>query len=182
MPSSKASSTPRCASARWPPARPSSARCCSRCRCFHYYTAGFGLLQEITHRGVHLAFVLGLIFLVFPARKALLERAADHRWHAPGGVPLFDWVLAIAVAASVLYIPWVFEDLTFRVGNPSTLDVVMGSILIIALLEATRRSMGWPLPIIAIVLHGLRAGRADVPRAAQARRARAGASSSTTST
>ena len=33
--------------------------------CFHYYTAGFGLLQEITHRGVHLAFVLGLIFLVF---------------------------------------------------------------------------------------------------------------------
>jgi len=34
---------------------------------FHYYTAGFGLLRETTHRGVHLAFVLGLIFLVFPA-------------------------------------------------------------------------------------------------------------------
>ena len=47
---------------------------------FHYYTAGFGLLQEITHRGVHLAFVLGLIFLVFPHRQALLERAAVHRW------------------------------------------------------------------------------------------------------
>ena len=28
---------------------------------FHYYTAGFGLLQEITHRGVHLAFVLALM-------------------------------------------------------------------------------------------------------------------------
>ena len=39
---------------------------------FHYYTAGFGLLQEVTHRGVHLAFVLGLIFLVFPHRKSLL--------------------------------------------------------------------------------------------------------------
>ena len=39
---------------------------------FHYYTAGFGLLQEVTHRGVHLAFVLGLIFLVFPHRAALL--------------------------------------------------------------------------------------------------------------
>ena len=26
--------------------------------CFHYYTAGFGLLREATHRGVHLAFVL----------------------------------------------------------------------------------------------------------------------------
>lgn len=118
---------------------------------FHYYTAGFGLLQEVTHRGVHLAFVLGLIFLVFPHRKALLERGAAHRWHTPGGVPWFDWVLAVAVAASVLYIPYIFEDLTFRVGNPLAIDVAMGTVLILALLEATRRSMGWPLPLIAIL-------------------------------
>ncbi len=117
---------------------------------FHYYTAGFGLLHEVTHRGVHLAFVLGLIFLVFPHRHALLEKTAVHRLAAPGNVPWFDWLLALAVAASVLYIPYIFEDLTFRVGNPLTIDVVMGSILILALLEATRRSMGWPLPIIAI--------------------------------
>src|SRR6195256_3390619 len=38
--------------------------------CFHYYTAGFGLLPETTHRGIHIAFVLGLIFLVFPTIKA----------------------------------------------------------------------------------------------------------------
>ena len=119
---------------------------------FHYYTAGFGLLQEITHRGVHLAFVLGLIFLVFPHRKALLEQgAAPNRLLTPGGVPWFDWLLALAIAAAVLYIPWIFDDLAFRVGNPGTLDVVMGSILLLALLEATRRCMGWPLPIIAIV-------------------------------
>ena len=117
---------------------------------FHYYTAGFGLLQEVTHRGVHLAFVLGLIFLVFPHRAALLGVVARHRWSAPGGVPWFDWVLALGIAASVLYIPWIFEDLAFRVGNPGPLDVAMGTILIVALLEATRRSMGWPLPIIAI--------------------------------
>ena len=118
---------------------------------FHYYTAGFGLLQEVTHRGVHMAFVLGLIFLVFPHRRALLERAAQGRWHSPGSVPWADWLLALAVAASVLYVPWIFDDLAFRVGNPGTADVVMGSILIVALLEATRRSMGWPLPLIAIV-------------------------------
>jgi len=117
---------------------------------FHYYTAGFGLLQEVTHRGVHLAFVLGLIFLVFPHRARLLEHPAVHRWHAPGGVPWFDWVLALAIAASVLYIPWIFEDLAFRVGNPGTLDVAMGTILIVLLLEGTRRAMGWPLPLIAI--------------------------------
>jgi TRAP transporter 4TM/12TM fusion protein len=122
---------------------------------FHYYTAGFGLLQEITHRGVHLAFVLGLIFLVFPHRAALLQHAPPAgRIHWPGGVPWFDWVLALGVAAAVLYIPWVFDDLAFRVGNPSALDVTMGSILIVALLEATRRSMGWPLPVIALAFIG----------------------------
>ncbi len=110
---------------------------------FHYYTAGFGLLQEVTHRGVHMAFVLGLIFLVFPHRKALLEKTASN-------VPWFDVLLALGVAASVLYIPIIFDDLTFRVGNPLTIDVVMGTVLIVAMLEATRRSMGWPLPIIAI--------------------------------
>jgi len=118
--------------------------------CFHYYTAGFGLLRETTHRGVHLAFVLGLIFLVFAASKKALENPRESSWLAPGGVPLVDWLLGLACAASVLYIPYVFEDLAFRVGNPSTLDVVMGSILFLTLLEATRRSMGWPLPLIAI--------------------------------
>jgi TRAP transporter 4TM/12TM fusion protein len=50
-----------------------------------------------------------------------------------------------------LYIPYIFEELAFKVGNPDKLDVFMGTILIVGLLEGTRRAMGWPLPIIAIV-------------------------------
>ncbi len=117
---------------------------------FHFYTAGFGLLQEVTHRGVHLAFVLGLIFLVFAGSKKAQNVLPVSGWLSPGGVPLLDWLLGIACAASVLYIPMVFSDLAFRVGNPSMADVVFGTILMLCLLEATRRSMGWPLPIIAI--------------------------------
>lgn len=118
--------------------------------CFHYYTAGFGLLSEITHRGVHLAFVLALIFLVFAGSQKTYSSQLVHSWAAPGGVPLADWLLGLVCAISVLYIPYVFADLAFRVGNPDTLDVVMGTILFVTLLEATRRSMGWPLPLIAI--------------------------------
>jgi TRAP transporter 4TM/12TM fusion protein len=119
--------------------------------CFHYYTAGFGLLRETTHRGVHLAFVLGLVFLVFPMRKKMLERGRPSRWHSPGGVPLLDWLMAAAIAIAVLYIPWIYEDLAFRVGNPLPIDVAMGTVLIVLLLEATRRAMGWPLPLISLV-------------------------------
>ena len=118
---------------------------------FHYYTAGFGLLREATHRGVHLAFVLSLIFLVFGFSKAHYRREPRPAWYAPGGVPLYDWLIAALLALTVLYIPYIFDDLAYRVGNPLPLDVAMGSILIVGLLEGTRRAMGWPLPIIAMV-------------------------------
>jgi TRAP transporter 4TM/12TM fusion protein len=117
---------------------------------FHYYTAGFGLLREATHRGVHLAFVLGLIFLVFAFNKKVSVQQSSS-WHHPLGLPLYDWVFAVLAVVSALYIPYVFDDLAFRIGNPDTADVVLGTILIVLLLEATRRSMGWPLPIIAIL-------------------------------
>jgi TRAP transporter 4TM/12TM fusion protein len=134
----------------WPPASAVLAGLLIALSCFHYYTAGFGLLREATHRGVHLAFVLGLIFIVFGFRRSHAEADAKRTAWAPGGVPIVDWALAIAVALSVLYIPYVFDDLAFRVGNPGTPDVIMGSILMVLLLEATRRSMGWPLPVIAM--------------------------------
>jgi TRAP transporter 4TM/12TM fusion protein len=118
---------------------------------FHYYTAGFGLLRESTHRGVHLAFVLSLIFLVFGFNKRSYKREPKSTWLSPGGIPLFDWLIALALALTVLYIPYIFEELAFKVGNPDKVDVFMGTILIVGLLEGTRRAMGWPLPIIAIV-------------------------------
>ena len=60
------SSIRRCASGRCFRRRPGSSRSLLfGLSCFHYYTAGFGLLQETLHRGIHIACVLGLIFLVF---------------------------------------------------------------------------------------------------------------------
>src|SRR5258706_12696246 len=53
--------------------------------CFHYYTAGFGLLRETTHRGVHLAFVLSLIFLVFAADRKYADLPARRGWRFVGG-------------------------------------------------------------------------------------------------
>jgi len=120
--------------------------------CFHYYTAGFGLLPEVIHRGIHVAFVLGLIFLVFPARRKKSARPPHSGGWRPLGIGLQDWLLAIAAALASLYVPWVFHDLQFRVGNPDPLDWIMGTLMIVVVLEATRRSVGPALSIIAIVL------------------------------
>ena len=120
--------------------------------CFHYYTAGFGLLPETTHRGIHLAFVLGLIFLVFPFRRATSPTIPASSLLYPFGIPLLDWLLSLGAVISALYVPWVFQDLVFRVGNPDPADWIMGTIMIVVMLEATRRAVGGALPIIAIVL------------------------------
>ena len=124
---------------------------------FHYYTAGFGIMREATHRGVHMAFVLGLIFLVYGFHKKKQTIALQPSLRNPGGLPLADWTLAILAAAAALYVPYVFDNLAFRVGNPLARDVVMGSIMVGVILEATRRSVGPTLSIIALlfILYGL---------------------------
>src|SRR5215470_15864959 len=120
--------------------------------CFHYYTAGFGLLPETTHRGIHISFVLCLIFLVFAARRSSDPATRQSSLLYPWGISLIDWALSIAAVLASLYVPWVFHDLQFRVGNPDPLDWIMGTLMIVVVLEATRRSVGAALPIIAIVL------------------------------
>ena len=119
---------------------------------FHYYTAGFGLLPETVHRGVHMAFVIGLIYLVFPTFRTRQAKPRPSSLLAPLGIGLLDWACALAAIITALYVPWIFHDLQFRVGNPLTIDWVMGSICILVVLEACRRSVGAALPIIAVTL------------------------------
>ncbi len=116
---------------------------------FHYWTAGFGLLPELIHRGVHLSFVLGLVFLVFPAFQ--MSEVARSTWLRPLGIPLLDWGFFALAIVAVLHVPLIpLDDLAFRVGNPTREDVIFGGALVLLLLEATRRTVGWPLPVIAI--------------------------------
>jgi TRAP transporter 4TM/12TM fusion protein len=119
---------------------------------FHYYTAGFGLLPEMVHRGIHLSFVLGLVFLVFPFLRKGYDRPATSSLLRPLGISIVDWALAVIAVVAVAHVPLIpLDDLAFRVGNPTTTDVVLGGLLILVLLEATRRSVGWPLPVISIL-------------------------------
>jgi TRAP transporter 4TM/12TM fusion protein len=120
--------------------------------CFHYYTAGFGLLPETVHRGIHISCVLGLIFLVFSWSQKGNATTPVAGVLRPLGISVVDWLCAIGAIVTSLYVPYVFHDLQFRVGNPDPIDWIMGTIMIVLLLEATRRSVGWPLPVIAIVL------------------------------
>jgi len=119
---------------------------------YHFYAAGFGLIRELLHRGIHLSFVLGLVFLLFGLRRNLTTGIAPPAWYRFDGVGIWDIALAIIAVAVSLYLPMLpAESLAQRVGAPSTSDVVMGTLLLILVLEATRRSVGIAMPLIALV-------------------------------
>jgi TRAP transporter 4TM/12TM fusion protein len=121
---------------------------------YHFYASGFGLIRELVHRGIHLSFVLGLVFLLFGLRKSG-NGVAPKAWYRFDGVPLIDVALAILAVAAAMYLPLLPpEALAQRVGNPSPSDIFMGSCLLILTLEATRRSIGPTLPIIGLLFIG----------------------------
>jgi TRAP transporter 4TM/12TM fusion protein len=119
---------------------------------FHYYSAWSSLVRELLFRGIHLALVLGLVFLVFGAARRYQADKPRPALLYPAGLPLTDWLFALAAAFAALYLPLLpIREVAMRVGDPSPTDVVAGSILILVVLEATRRAMGFTLPLIALV-------------------------------
>lgn len=113
---------------------------------FHLYTAQFGLFSAIVQRSIHLLFALLLIFLTIPTGGKDPEKANPSKLST-----LWDFFLFLLSLASVVYLVLQFREIVMRGGATTTYDLIMGGILILLILEATRRSLGWSLPIIALV-------------------------------
>ncbi|WP_312244983.1 TRAP transporter permease [Stutzerimonas nitrititolerans] len=100
-----------------------------------------GVLNDTETRAIHLAFALLLAFLAYPAFK----RSPRDR------VPLVDIALGLVAAASAAYLFIFYQQLALRPGSLTTADLITACIGIPLLLEATRRALGPPLAIIALV-------------------------------
>ena len=112
---------------------------------YHFYASGFGTIRDILHRGIHISFVVGLVFLFYNWKSFPDEKSKSK-------VPIIDIIFSILVVITALYLPLLPpEILASRVGNPSSTEVIMGSILIILTLEAARRSIGYTLPLICVI-------------------------------
>ena len=94
-------------------------------------------------RPMHLALALALAFLAYPAAKT---SPRDH-------IPVYDWLLAGLGAGCALYIFWFSNALatTARSGLPTDAQIWIGAIGILVLLEASRRSLGPALTIVAAI-------------------------------
>lgn len=100
-----------------------------------------GVFNDTETRSIHLTFALLLAFLAYPAFK---RSPRNH-------IPLVDIALALVAAASASYLFVNYQELALRPGSLTTMDLITACIGIPMLLEATRRTLGPPLAIIALL-------------------------------
>jgi len=115
---------------------------------FHLYAAvagsppftGSPIIATYLLRPLHVGMVLALIYMLFPMTLGLRNR-----------INPLDWLCAAASLLVIGYIVYQGPEFGDRAIDPDPLDFAVGLVLIALLLEATRRSSGWIMPVVALM-------------------------------
>ncbi|MBV6486776.1 MAG: TRAP transporter fused permease subunit [Pseudorhodoplanes sp.] len=105
---------------------------------FHLYAA-YDIVPTQELRYIHVGFVLVLCFLLFPVARRFRD-----------GIRWWDVLMGAVVVAIFAYALSGGDDFTDRATVPNRLDVFVGVVFIVLLIEATRRTIGWIVPVIAL--------------------------------
>jgi TRAP transporter 4TM/12TM fusion protein len=99
-----------------------------------------GIVPPPVYRVSFLLLALALTFVVYPAVRR--QRAK---------VTALDWAL---VGLTVVALGWPLVDYArfpYRAAEPLAIDLILGTLTILLVLEATRRTVGWILPVTAVL-------------------------------
>jgi TRAP transporter 4TM/12TM fusion protein len=119
---------------------------------YHLVIPIIGTPEALFFRGTHLLFSLALVFLLYPGLARRSER--------PG------WLDFVGIALSIVVIVYLWihydelQDRIVYVDDLTTTQMVFGVILIVLVLDATRRVIGWALPVTALIFLGYAALKA----------------------
>lgn len=98
-------------------------------------------LDDAEIRGIFLAFILLFAFAFYPATKKTRSPIAFALDLAMVGLSLYV----------TLYIIFDYEEIFGRAGDILPQDYVVGSLAVLLVLEATRRTTGWALPVLSVI-------------------------------
>lgn len=110
-----------------------------------YHLAGgiFGVAEAFRHRLTHLTMFLILSFIFYPLGRAKWSSALRL-------VSLIDLALIFATIACYVYMIRDIDALAMRSGIPVSNDVINGTVLVLLVLEAIRRTVGFALVILPV--------------------------------
>ena len=103
--------------------------------------------EALFFRGGHLMFAMVLVFLLYPL-------AAKDDAKTPG---IVDW---LCIAGSIVFIGYLWVNYRYLINripyidDPTSMDKAMAVLAIVLVMEATRRVIGWALPITAMAFMG----------------------------
>ncbi len=117
------------------------------------FALGIGVFNDTQSRAIHLAFAVFLAYMAFPAFKSSVRDR----------VPLLDWAFALVGAFCAAYIFVFYRELSSRPGQPTDIDLAVAVTGIVLLLEATRRALGLPMVVVALVFLGYTFGGPYMP-------------------
>ena len=120
---------------------------CLLVSCYHLYTAAFGPPVTLVHRSLHVAMILALGFLMYPAgKKSDMTKPS-----------ILDWILAALSFAAPIYIYTDYLGVVERAGNPNDADLYMATLLVALVLECSRRVTGNALTVLSLffIAYGL---------------------------
>lgn len=114
---------------------------------YHFITSYVGAPATLKHRSLHVGMMLFLSFILYP-----VSGRADRK-----KLPLYDAVLALLSLSVPLYVWADYPNIIARAGIINTMDLVVGTVLVLLVMEASRRISGWPLTLLAsvFILYGL---------------------------
>ena len=113
---------------------------------FQIYTAAVQFFPAMTQRSIHLGLGLAMIFLIYSKKN-------DGKGKRTVAIYIFDFLLAalaIIICADVA-LNWMDMQTGARLVFPSLSDKILGTLLIVMVLFATKCRTGWAMPIIGIV-------------------------------
>jgi len=105
---------------------------------FHLYVGWFGISAIIYLRSIHLMLMSLLIFLIYPLSPKKLY------------LLLLDFILMVIIIIGCLYLIINFKYIVTYLGETTNMQIILGILMIVAVLEATRRVVGNIIPGIAI--------------------------------
>ncbi len=106
---------------------------------FQLWTSAYSPLPSQVVRSVHVGFLLLLLFGLYANASTVPAKRAAF------------WLVAVVTFVLSLY-HWVFyEDLVIRAGEPNTLDIVIGILMVALVFWAGTKMMGWTLPLICAI-------------------------------
>ena len=119
---------------------------------FHLYVAAFGTPEGRSFRSVHLTVMLALAIFMFP----LFRQSFREPLVAPGdprnSLRILGFGIDLVLVGLVLFVEvytlWDIDAFQLRLGDKYPPDLIVGGILIVLVLEATRRAVGWAMVFV----------------------------------